>query len=100
MSRISIHVAPDREAVEANGYFEPEGERIRKELEDFLIRNKIVGIMMDTEEHCIDIQIAKLPPRIKPVLTLWGSVYVRDCEETKEQEVQPVRVERKFRSRA
>lgn len=63
---------------------EPEGERIRAELEDFLTRNKIVGMMLDTQEHCITIDIVKLPPRTKSVLTKWGSIRVRD-EETADE---------------
>jgi hypothetical protein len=34
--------------------------------------------MLDTQEHCIDVDIVKLPPKIKAVLTSWGSIYVRD----------------------
>lgn len=71
------HVAPDRKDIEANKLNEPEGERIRKELEAFIRRNKIVALMVDTEHHSIEIQIDKLPPRIKPVLSIWGSIYVR-----------------------
>lgn len=44
----------------------------------FLERNKIVGVLLDTEQHRISIDILKLPPEIKPVLTLWGSIYVRN----------------------
>lgn len=99
MSRIYSHIAPDREDIYKNIANEPEGERIRQELEDFLRRNNIVSILLDTEEHCIDIDIVKLPPRIKHVLTWWGSVFVRDDDERVEQE-EPVQVGRKFRFRA
>ena len=78
MSRIDIHTAPDRETIKQNRFTEPEGERIRAELEDFLKRNKIVSILLDTDEHVVDIQIVKLPKHIEPVLTIWGSVYVQD----------------------
>ena len=81
MSRISVHVAPDRDSIVQNVSREPEGERIRAELEDFLKRNKIVSILLDTEQHCVSVDIVKLPPEIKPVLTLWGSIFVRNDEE-------------------
>lgn len=45
---------------------------------EWLYRHSIVGISLDTAEHTVDIQCAKLPPRMKPVLTKWGSVYVVD----------------------
>lgn len=72
------HIAPDRNDIEANKRKEAEGERIRAELEDFLTRNDIVGIMLDTEKHVVRVDINKLPPHIKPVLTLWGSIFVVD----------------------
>jgi hypothetical protein len=78
VSRRECHIAPDRDACVANIEKEPEGERIRMELEDFLRRNKIVSIMMDTPEHMVSIDIVKLPPRIKPILRLWGSVFIKD----------------------
>lgn len=49
---------PDRDAIEANIAKEPEGERIRKSLERWLKRNKIVGIMLDTDEHRVKVSIA------------------------------------------
>ena len=79
MSRIAIHAAPDKDAIAKNVAKEPEGERIRAELAAFLKRNNIVSIMLDTDEHCVSVDIVKLPPDIKPVLTLWGSIYVRDA---------------------
>lgn len=82
-----FHTAPDRDAIEANKLKEPEGERIRKELEAFLRRNKISGIFLDTDEHTVRVEIAKLPDRIKPVLTQWGSVYVKDDRRPKMQRV-------------
>lgn len=78
MSRISIHVPPVKADIDSNREKEPEGEKIRRELIDFIERNKIVSMMLDTDEHCISFDIVKLPPNIKPVLTRWGSIYVRD----------------------
>jgi len=84
MSRIDIHAVPNKDDIAKNVVKEPEGERIRAELVDFLVRNKIVSIMLDTEEHCVSVDIVRLPPEIKPVLTLWGSIYVRnETEETR-----------------
>lgn len=74
----ACHISPDKDALERNKSVEAEGERIRGELVDFLNRNRIVGMMLDTEEHVVRVDIAKLPPNIKPVLTLWGSIYVKD----------------------
>lgn len=73
-----LHVAPNRDDIDANKSKEPEGERIRAELEDFITRNKIVSILLDTEKNLVEINIAKLPPRIKHVLTKWGSIFVVD----------------------
>lgn len=78
MSRIDCHTAPIQTEVDENVAFEPEGERIRKELIEFLDRNKIAGIYLDTELLTVDIQSAKIPPRIKNVLSRWGSIYVVD----------------------
>lgn len=74
----ACHVAPDKQALERNRTVEAEGERIRRELVDFLERNQIVGISLDTDHHVVRVDIDRLPPNIKPVLTLWGSIYVRD----------------------
>lgn len=74
----NLHHSPDRADIEANKEKEPEGERLRAELEAWITKNGIVGMLMDTAEHIVDMRIVKLPPRIKPVLTLWGSIYVRD----------------------
>ena len=78
MSWIACHIAPDQNDIVKNVAKEPEGERIRAELVDFLKRNKIVSVLLDTEEHNVCIDIVKLPPKIKPVLTCWGSVFVRN----------------------
>lgn len=78
MGWIDCHVAPDRSAIAQNVANEPEGERIRAELEDFLNRNNIVSVLLDTDQHNVQIDIVKLPPEIKPVLTCWGSVFVRN----------------------
>lgn len=77
MNRLAIHIAPDKTDVVNNVSHEPEGERIRAELIDFLTRNKIHSIMLDTDDHCVQVDGVKLPPRIKDVLTIWGSIYVR-----------------------
>jgi len=74
----STHHVPDKEAIERNKKIEPEGERIRQELIDFLERNKIVTISLDTDEHSVSVDIVKLPPEIKPVLRSWGSIYVKN----------------------
>lgn len=79
---INGHTVPNEVDIEKNKTIEPEGERLRAELIDWLKKNKIVGILLDTPEHVVDIQIApRLPPRIKSVLTVWGSIYVRDDRE-------------------
>jgi hypothetical protein len=78
MSCLACHAVPDKEAIERNKTAEPLGEKIRAELIDWLQRNKIVTAMLDTDEHCISVDIIKLPPEIKPALTLWGSIYVRN----------------------
>lgn len=72
------HTPPDREYIERNKLEEPEGERIRAELEDFIKRNHIVGIFLDTDHHRVHIDIDRLPPRIKSVLTKWGAISIRD----------------------
>jgi hypothetical protein len=78
MSRTSLHAPPPKADLEENAQFEPEGERIRKELIEFLERNRIASIYLDTEKHVVDIQSAALPPKVKNVLSHWGSVYVVD----------------------
>jgi hypothetical protein len=91
------HCAPPLEELEKNRHREPDGERIRRELVEWITRNKVVSVMLDTEQHCVSIDIVKLPPRIKPVLTRWGSIYVDDgLEETQEPMIAP----RKFRIRS
>lgn len=73
------HVAPDQADIERNKLKEPEGERLRAELTEWLQKNDIVSIRLDTPEHMVSIDIApRLPPAIKPVLRIWGSIYVRD----------------------
>lgn len=80
MMGFTQHVKPNRQDIAENAAKEPEGERIRAELEDFLTRNKIVSMFLDTDEHVVEVNIARLPPRIKDVLTKWGSIYVKDCD--------------------
>jgi hypothetical protein len=72
------HVPPEEADIKLNEMFEPEGERIRAELVDWLTRNKIVSVRLDTAEHRVEIDIVKLPPRTKSVLGFWGSIRVRD----------------------
>jgi hypothetical protein len=86
------HIPPDREAIQENRSIEPVGERLRKELEAWLDKNGIVSIFLDTQEHRVKIDIVKLPPNIKPVLTLWGSIYVRDDVQQRAATVFPERV--------
>jgi len=75
----NLHTPPIEADIERNKATEPEGERLRGELTAWLKKNGIVSIVLDTPEHVVRIDIApKLPPRIKPVLTLWGSIYVKD----------------------
>lgn len=77
--RHDLHTPPVRADIEQNKAKEPEGERIRSALERFLRRNKIAGMLLDTEKHMVQIESAPhLPPRMKSVLTIWGSIYVCD----------------------
>lgn len=77
------HIPPDPEAIEANKAREPDGERLRAELTEWLDKNSIVGIMMATPNHSIEIRCEpRLPPHIKPVLTVWGSIYVVEPDQT------------------
>jgi hypothetical protein len=70
-------IAPNQNDVEENKLKEPEGERIRAELIDFLERNNVCGILMDTPHHHVSIEWGpRLPNRIKPVLSIWGSIFV------------------------
>jgi hypothetical protein len=90
-TRLNVHTAPDRDAITENVANEPEGERIRAELEDFLKRNNIVAITLDTDEHVIEIDIVKLPSRTKSVLTKWGAIRINDSAVSPElSPVQPV----------
>lgn len=75
------HVPPDVESCQQNAVKEPQGERLRNELEAWLIDNKIVGILMDTKDHFVSIDCApKLPPNTRPVLTHWGAIRVETDE--------------------
>lgn len=80
--RKSSHVVPDKDDIERNKSVEPLGEKIRSELIDWINRHGIVTMMLDTDEHCVSLDIVSLPPNIKPVLTHWGSIYVRDEPES------------------
>lgn len=73
-----IHTPPVEQDLKTNEQFEPEGERIRRELLEFLTRNKIVSMCLDTPLHVVEVQSATLPPKIKNVRSIWGSVYVLD----------------------
>lgn len=79
-SRIYCHVAPNPSDIERNRAKEPDGERLRQELTEWIERNGVVSMMLDTPTHYVEMGIAKLPPRIKPILTLWGSIYQIDDE--------------------
>lgn len=75
---VFCHVAPVEADIEQNKKAEPEGERLRYELCEWLKKNKIVSIMLDTPEHVVRVDIVKLPPRTTSVLTLWGSIRIVD----------------------
>jgi hypothetical protein len=81
------HTAPDRKDIEANKLKEPEGELIRAALERFVKRHKIVAMMIDTEHHSIEINIDRLPPRSKQVLSIWGAIRVIDERRPRMQRV-------------
>ena len=49
------HESPDVEACRANQAKEPEGEQLRSELEEWLEKNKIVSILMDTKSNFVSI---------------------------------------------
>ena len=83
---IDIHVEPDRGAIERNKFKEPLGEQIRAELEALIEKYGIVSVRLDTKNHCIEIDIVKLPSCIKPVLTLWGAIYVESEHEAMKEE--------------
>lgn len=72
------HTPPDEAYIEKNKKREPEGERIRAELIEFLTRNKIVSLFLDTAHHTIEVNIDHLPPKLKTVLTKYGSISVVD----------------------
>lgn len=72
------HTPPDEGYIEQNELYEPEGERIRKELIEFLERNKIVGILLDTASHTVEVNIGMLPPKLKTVLSKYGAISVVD----------------------
>lgn len=76
--RIDSHSLPPEFYTDFRRLTEPEGERLRSELTDWLEKNGIVSIVLDTPEHVVSVDILKLPQRLKPVLTLWGSIYVKD----------------------
>lgn len=71
-----LHTPPDAGAIQRNKVCEPEGERLRRELTLWLEANDVVGIRLDTPKHSVRIDSASLPPNMKPVLTVWGSIYV------------------------
>jgi hypothetical protein len=81
MSRVDCHVAPPEDAIRKNVEFEPEGERIRQELTQWMEKNGIVALYLDTADHTVEIHSVKLPPRLKSVLTSWGAISVVDTEE-------------------
>jgi hypothetical protein len=69
---------PPQHELDANRENEPEGEHLRTVLTTWLEHRNIGSMYLDTQHHRVDIQIDVLPPRIKPVLTKWGSIYVVD----------------------
>jgi hypothetical protein len=74
---VGPHVSPGREFCQGNSLHEPEGERLRSELEIWLKENKIYGIVMDTQDHTVDIHYGpNMPDRIQSVLTKHGSIYI------------------------
>ena len=75
---ILTHLSPNLDDIKRNKVKEPDGERLRSELIEWLDKNKIVTILLDTPNHQVDINIVKLPSYIKPVLTIWGSIFVVD----------------------
>ncbi len=78
MGRIECHASPNEADIARNTKLEPEGERIRRELVEFLERNKIAAIYLDTATLTVDVQSVCLPPKIRNVLSVWGSIYVVD----------------------
>lgn len=71
------HIKPPADELISNAMLEPEGERLRSELADWLKRNKIVSVLLSTENHEVEIHVGgTLPPRMKTVLTRYGSIYV------------------------
>ena len=81
MIYITRHAPPDEKDIAENINVEPEGERLRQELTDWLNKNGIVSILLDTEKHCVEVESATLPPKIKPVLSKWGCIYVENAVE-------------------
>ena len=77
-SRIYCHIAPDQTDIASNRTKEPEGERLRQELTEWLEKNGVVSMLLDTPNHAVTVDIRKLPRRIKHVLTVWGSLYTID----------------------
>jgi hypothetical protein len=74
------HTRPAEAYIEKNKKREPEGERIRKELIEFLERNKIATMLVDTAHHTIEVNIDKLPHKMKQVLSKYGCIMVVDDE--------------------
>lgn len=74
------HDEPPQDAIDTNWKEEPEGENLRASITDFLKYKNLVAVSLHTRHHIVDIQSVKLPPRIKPVLTKWGAIYVEDKE--------------------
>lgn len=72
------HTVPDQAEVEKNKTKEPEGEVIRAALIEFLEKYKIARLVLDTATHSVEVRIATLPPKIKNVLSIYGSIYVVD----------------------
>lgn len=68
---------PDEKDVAANIAKEPEGERLRRELTEWLERNHVCSGILDTTHHHVSIHFGpNLPNEIMSVLSIWGAIDV------------------------
>lgn len=75
-------IKPDDSEIRRNEQLEPQGERLRRELVDWLERNRIAGILLDTPHHHVNINFGpRLPNEIRNVLSNWGSIDVTVSDE-------------------
>lgn len=77
---VGVYSAPDPAVVSENKKQEPVGERLRAELTEWLERNGIVSAIIELEHHAVRIDIDRLPPEIKNVLSCYGSIFIRNEE--------------------